>query len=309
MEDHSQRPDHPRVSIGLPVYNGEAYLAAAIDSVVNQSFRDWELIICDNASTDGTRRICREYSDRDPRIQYHRNDTNLGAAANYNLAFQRSRGEYFKWASHDDFFSEHFIARCVAEMDRDPGISLSFSRFDYVDESGSKIRASADNLSVPGETVESRIRRLTALQIESTDVYWAIFGLIRSVALRRTDLIAPYIASDQTLLFHLALMGKFHQVPETLFFRREHAEESMSANQSYRDRATWFDSSRTKVEVYLPNWRLIREHFALIHRERLSPLPAWRCYFHVVRRFAHKWRALGGEVKWAILSPISSRRL
>jgi len=309
MEDDRQQRDLPRVSVGMPVYNGAGYLSDAIESVLNQSFRSLELIICDNASTDDTERICREFLARDSRIRYHRNETNLGAAANYNLAFERARGEYFKWSSHDDLCGEDFLDRCVAAMDRDSGISLAFSRFDYVDEAGEKIRSSAADLTVCGEQVWERIRQLTALQIESTDIYWAIFGLIRSSALRKTDLIAPYIASDQTLLFHLALQGRFHQVPDTLFFRREHADESMSANRSTRDRAAWFDSSRTEPEIYLPNWRLLREHFALIRRERLAPHHAVRCLFHVVRRFAHKWRALAGEIKAAGIALVSAKRL
>ncbi len=87
----------PRVSIGLPVFNGERYLARAIDSILAQDFRDLELVVCDNASTDRTAEICAAYARRDPRVRYHRNPRNLGAGPNYDRCFHLARGEYFKW--------------------------------------------------------------------------------------------------------------------------------------------------------------------------------------------------------------------
>ncbi len=77
----------PAVSIGLPVYNGDNFLAEAIDSILRQTMEDFELIISDNASTDRTEEICREYAAGDSRIRYYRNESNLGAMANYNLVF------------------------------------------------------------------------------------------------------------------------------------------------------------------------------------------------------------------------------
>ena len=98
----------PRVSLGFPVYNGERYLAAALDSLLGQTFRDLEVVICDNASTDRTAELCAAYAARDARVRYHRNPTNLGAAPNFNRTFELSRGEYFKWAAHDDVCAPTF---------------------------------------------------------------------------------------------------------------------------------------------------------------------------------------------------------
>src|SRR5689334_3559190 len=90
----------PKVSIGLPVYNGENYLAKTIASILAQTFTDFELIICDNASSDSTQRICEDFARQDARVRYGRNEKNLGAGPNYDLAFSRSTGTYFKWAAH-----------------------------------------------------------------------------------------------------------------------------------------------------------------------------------------------------------------
>src|SRR5688572_10868700 len=99
---------NPRVSIGLPVYNGENYLAEAIDSILAQTFEDFELIISDNASTDRTQEICEAYAAKDGRIRYYRSEVNKGSAWNFNRVFELARGEYFKWAAHDDYIAPEY---------------------------------------------------------------------------------------------------------------------------------------------------------------------------------------------------------
>ena len=117
----------PRVSIGLPVYNGERFLARAIDSLLAQDFVDFELVISDNASTDGTGEISRDYAARDPRIRYHRNERNIGAVGNFNRTLDLASGEYFKWAAHDDWCAPQFLGRCVEVLDDDPSTVLCFT--------------------------------------------------------------------------------------------------------------------------------------------------------------------------------------
>ena len=97
----------PKLSIGLPVYNVAKFVCATIDSLLAQTYTDFELIICDNASTDGTLAIAQEYADRDPRVRIHRNPTNVGASKNYEIAVDQLRGEYFKWQAADDLVYAH----------------------------------------------------------------------------------------------------------------------------------------------------------------------------------------------------------
>ena len=103
----------PRVSIGMPVRNGQKYIREAIDSIRAQTFSDWELVICDNASTDNTESIVREYAQRDARIRYHKNERDIGPAGNHNVCFKLARGEYFRWHAHDDLIGADYLARCV----------------------------------------------------------------------------------------------------------------------------------------------------------------------------------------------------
>src|SRR5215212_2547350 len=103
----------PQVSLGVPVYNGEKYLAEALESLLQQDYADFEIIISDNASTDGTEEICRNFAGRDKRIRYYRNETNIGASPNYNRTFELARGRYFKWCAHDDVCLPAFVRRAA----------------------------------------------------------------------------------------------------------------------------------------------------------------------------------------------------
>ena len=93
----------PKVTIGLPVYNGEQFLAQSIETLLGQTFTDFELVISDNASTDRTEEICRKFAEADARILYSRNDRNVGGMNNANLTVDRARGEYYRLAAHDDY--------------------------------------------------------------------------------------------------------------------------------------------------------------------------------------------------------------
>jgi len=151
----------PRVSIGLPVFNGENYLTEAISSVLNQTFTDLELVICDNASTDRTHAICCEYAAADQRVRYIRNESNIGAAKNYNLVWEKSTGTYFKWLAHDDRLLPGYVAATVAALEHDPGVVLCNSVVDYIDQFGQ--RRDPDVTEFWSE-VRTRIQSLQFLQ-------------------------------------------------------------------------------------------------------------------------------------------------
>ena len=108
------------LSVGMPAYNSEQDIRDAIDSVLNQTFTDFELIISDNASTDSTQSICEEYASKDPRIQYVRNDENIGVTGNYNAVFKLSKGKYFKWASSNDYCAPSFFEQIINTLEMKP---------------------------------------------------------------------------------------------------------------------------------------------------------------------------------------------
>lgn len=130
----------PRVTIGLPVYNGRNYLAQTMESLLAQTYTDFELVICDNASTDDTEAICRAFAARDERVRYFRNEENIGASANYNRVFELGRGMYFKWAAHDDLLAPAYLERCVEVLDQNPDVVLAYTQAKAIDGKGGIVK-------------------------------------------------------------------------------------------------------------------------------------------------------------------------
>ena len=216
----------PLVSIGLPVYNGENFVAEAIQCVLNQTFSNWELVICDNCSADRTLAICLEFADQDRRIRVYQNPRNMGVSFNYNEVFRLSRGQYFKWIAHDDLFAPRFIESCIHELEKDEHVVLAFPKMCYVDADGRVLRRQASELSVLGLTAESRAKQLMALAAQGTDFIWLAYGLIRSDVVEQSGAMGLYAGDDQVLLFKIALRGCIKQLGQEMFFRREHPEAS-----------------------------------------------------------------------------------
>src|SRR5579871_5511395 len=150
----------PKVGIGLPVYNDDRFLAQTLDCLLSQSYRDFELIICDNASTDATEEICRSYANKDERIRYHRNSTNIGVSRNFNLSFNLARSEYFKWAAANDLCATDMIERCVEVLDQRPDCVLCFAKTRIIDENGAVCEDYDDHLDLQHDRPSERFRML-----------------------------------------------------------------------------------------------------------------------------------------------------
>lgn len=248
MEQQVKMPDSPdappRVTIGLPVYNGENYLREAIESLLSQSFEDFELIISDNASTDGTRAICEHYAELDQRVRYDRCKTNLGARRNYNRLVAMARGEYFKWAAHDDNCYPDFLAECVAALGRDPDAVVCYPTTHLIDDKGEVMSEYRNGLDLPHATPHERlVAYLMVNFIRKSRMCIPIFGVLRVTALRKTRLIQDFLGSDRTLLAHLALLGKFIELPGILFQRRVHFGSSTMADKSFSAQLAWLNMS------------------------------------------------------------------
>ena len=131
--------DRPLVSVGLPVYDGEEYVADAISSILAQTYDKLELVIADNASTDQTEQICRKFAALDGRIRYVRNPQNIGAGPNHNLVFTLSTGRYFKWCAADDRINPEFLGSCVALLEERPDVVLAYPSVRSIDADGNEI--------------------------------------------------------------------------------------------------------------------------------------------------------------------------
>jgi glycosyltransferase involved in cell wall biosynthesis len=265
-----------RVSIGLPVYNGERFIAEAIECALGQTYRDIELVICDNASTDGTRAICESYAASDERVRYHRNAENLGAARNFSRTFELARGELFKWLPADDLMAPDCIERCVAALNATPAGVLAYTQACGIDETGRRLQRSVHPVALEeqGDAVE-RFRRFREEHDFRHGVRaWPmlyVFGLIRSSVLRETGLIAPYVNSDSNLVYELLLAGRFVEVADDLVFFRHHEHSYSEYALDAKQRQQFFDpQSRAVRSAWLHEKRLHLAHTATILTSRLS---------------------------------------
>lgn len=260
----STSSEAPTVSIGLPVYNGARYLRQTLDSIVCQTFGDFELIISDNGSVDGSGEICREYASRDSRIRYYRNDENRGASWNYKRVFELARGKYFRWAPADDCFAPESVQECVAVLDAYPEVVLCYPQTILIDSKGSTIRPYADNLDVRDLSPVARFREARK-RIGLVNV---LYGLIRLDLLRKTALLGSYPGADIVLVLELTLYGHFHEIPKPLFFRRMH-EHASSSIKTVAGVQEFFDP-KSRGQLFMRAWMHLSQHFASILRAPLS---------------------------------------
>lgn len=287
----------PRVTIGVPVYNGERFLAEALEAALAQTFQDFELIISDNASTDRTEAICREYAARDARIRYHRNATNLGATRNYNVLFEMARGSYFKWAAYDDLYSPNFLEQAVAVLEQQPEVMVVYGKSFKLDEQGQNLGYEAVDLHLRQASARERYAAYHRRFKQHRNCN-AVFGLIRSNALARTPRIGNYVSSDEVLLAELALMGHMVELPEAFFYRRDHPQMSVRAYKKLSERIAWFDTSK-QGQLHLPHWEWLFRQAAAINRVPQPFLGKLACYWELRWWLPRKRRYLYNEtIDW-----------
>lgn len=263
-----------RLTIGLPVYNGEDYLAASINSLLAQTFTDFELIVSDNASTDGTRSVAESFAALDPRVRYVRHPVNLGSTENHNFVIREATGEFFKWASDDDLYAPDLLQRCIEALDARPEIALAHAWTAFIDEAGEAIHAKDYPLTTDVTSAPERFRSLLHTQ-GGDDIY----GVIRTRVLDRIRPFGSYHNADRVFVAELALHGPFHQIPEALYFRRDHPGRAERAS-SLRHRCVVLDAKRADPWRH-PVVRLLIEYIAgyvgAIYRAPISRADRLRC--------------------------------
>lgn len=235
----------PMVSIGMPVFNGEKFIGAALDSFLEQTFSDFELIISDNASTNGTERICREYAARDQRIRYVRQSTNLGPVANFKFVLDEARGEYFTWAACDDTRSSDFIALNFRFLSENPEYVASTSPNGF--EGQSMDSENLENFALNGEIFERFVRFFDYCWVS----HGIFYSLVRTNVLRGCEVIGQsIIAMDWAIDLYLASMGKIHRTKDGYtIFGIQGISSGSDVYKIFRNDA---------IELLLPFYRLTR---------------------------------------------------
>ncbi len=311
----------PTISIGLFVYNGERFLPRSLDSLLRQTFRDFELIISDNASTDRTEEICREYAARDQRIHYYRNEKNMGAGWNSRRVFELATGKYFKLAAHDDMIQPDFLRLCLDALEADDSFILAHSLTRVIDENGQFIENYDDGLRTGSLDPVERARDLL---LRGHRCY-PIFGLIRMDALHKVPSFGNYAHSDRVLLLRLGLLGRFYEVPHSLFISTSHSGQSVwtmpERTKAKGFRLTrrygtlpaleWWDPTKARKIVF-PEWNAAKEFLLSVARSPLDPWQRLRCYGLVARWMLKYHRRMAKDLLIAadqVLFNFQNRRL
>lgn len=276
---------NPRLSIGLPVFNGENYLECALNSLINQTFTDFELIISDNASTDRTRDICEAHAVKDPRVRYYRNSVNIGATQNWYRVFELSSGEYFASAAHDDFYDPEYMRKCINVLDQDPAVVVCHSKTCMIDDNDNQIGNFEVELDTTSDKPHVRLFNIIATDYLCIQLY----GVMRSKSLAATKVFSGYYGCDRNTLVELCLMGKIQEVPEYLFFHRLYDDAlgaAMNSGKSIDELllldpgVDWQDRNYSRI--------IYSTYFASASRIVQSPPEKVKCYAQLGRIMVQK---------------------
>jgi glycosyltransferase involved in cell wall biosynthesis len=281
----------------MPVYNGERYLRLALDALLAQTYRDFTLVISDNASTDATEGICRDYAARDPRIRYVRQAQNLGAVRNINALIDMAASPLFMWHADDDIAEPELLEACVAELDRRPGAVLAYCVAAPIDADGNLAPRPPRPLDLASPDPVRRFELCLDPIPYSENVNYA---LMRRDVLLRTQRHGPFAGGDRGLAAELALHGPFARIDRTLFRRRlAVTERSASETETY--------NTGRPARFRLREWRILGQNLRSIQRAPLPFAVKRRLYGAVARQLRlHPTRYLA-ELKNALRGLSGSR--
>ena len=266
------------VSIGMPVRNEGRWIAAAIDSLLAQTFTDFELTIADNASNDATEEICRAAAADDARVRYFRRAHDVGVRKNWNLLAREARGRYFCWAPGHDRWRPEFLSACVGVLEErprpavlartaasaDPPVVLAYPLAAGIDGAGGSIPVQECRLDVRGLRAERRF--LTVLFGLASGL--PIHGVMRTSAIQRTRGLGANVGPEYPVLAELALLGAIAHVPRVLFEYRRVREET-SREFTRRTLSAW-QRRRPRQLILTPEWELMREHLRVVRDAPLT---------------------------------------
>jgi glycosyltransferase involved in cell wall biosynthesis len=286
----------PRVSIAVPAYNCEKYIAQSLESLLGQSYGDFELVISDNASTDGTEAVCRRFAAQDKRVRYVRRTENIGGPGNFRYVFSLCSGEYHKWSTADDYWHPEFLKEAVAVLDQRPDVVLCYPKTRKIDLEGATLSDYDDRLHLIDDSPRTRFRQL----YERIGLCNAHLGLIRREAMLKTQLIGSHRASDVDFLGEMALLGKFWLLPEIRFFRRFHPESSSWDRGNVEHQRKYYNPNG-KASGNADAWRRLGFQFDMVWRSSIGVVDKLALSKDIGRWARHERHALSQEILGRVL--------
>jgi glycosyltransferase involved in cell wall biosynthesis len=299
----------PRVCIGVPVYNGAKYIAATIEASLAQTYRDLEVVVADNASTDETAEICRAYAARDERLRYERFEEHIGVADSFTRTFGLCRSEFFQWAASDDLHDVTFVEKAVAVLDSRSDAVVCYSDTAIVDEVGEVIRKDDFVLDLDHPSPSTRFHRLVMAPPKRHGAHEQ-YGLIRADVMRRTGVMSNHVMGCRVLLAELALRGSLVKIDEILFFNRDHSGRSQrdgrprsrpgSVLTAWLPIGAWppseFWNPRKRGHIVFPEFDITGQWIRVVLRTRMTPQNRIRCFGTLLRMILWRLPKFGRDV-------------
>jgi glycosyltransferase involved in cell wall biosynthesis len=279
------------VSIGLPVRNGEKSVESVVRSVLGQDHEHIELVISDNASTDGTEEICRALARLDRRIAYYRQPDNIGLINNNIRTKQLAHGTFFRWIGDDDLLLPNYVSRCLEEFADDERLILVTTQLAYTGPNGNTETLGYHGKSLQSEDPATRFAEWLRLLNESHMLIDPLYGLLRKAAVASIP-IRNMPRGDEVLAAKMALTGPWGHVPEVLGHRHWHAERLTHVARKL-DLHPW--------QAHFANVLQCRELLAYLRQAELTPSERRRAQAAVGRLYlrrhwataVHRSRRLG----------------
>ena len=225
---------NPKLTIGMPVYNGELFIKKAIESILDQTFTDFELIISNNSSTDSTEKICQDFIDKDNRIQIHTQKKNIGIHRNFNFLLSKAKGEYFAWAAVDDYLDNDFMEKNLKILESDKSVVSSVGKIipygvDSLDIDSTLVDTSVFPKFLKNFIKSGRRRKMIDAGPVSGNMNYKIrtffkitkslgrwYGVHRTEQLKKCIIEKPFINVEVSVFLNLLRLGDFHEESSTI---------------------------------------------------------------------------------------------
>jgi len=279
-----------KVFIGMPVYNGERFLREAVDSLRAQIFTDWEILISDDASTDDTSVICKEYIQRDPRITYIRQEKNTGMFQNFKFLIDQADCDYFMWAAQDDLWEKDFLGTCVERLDTDADIAIAATSIADIDSFGRTLRELSSFSFLSGKPGILSIARYV-LQPEILGKCNIMYSLFRLNAIRKIWEIYPQ-RTEWGSDYHFSLAAVSHfgiHIDHRILFKKRHGGFSnpFSTKNDRKDvvRKIEFKNPKNYMFPFGRFNRYLEGHLEALRDTHYKPLTAILLYIRLPRSF------------------------
>ncbi len=225
----------PSIGIGLPVYQNEKFLAITLDSILAQSYTNFVVYLCEDQSDDGTADICEQYANKDSRIRYHQNESNLGEIGNHQRVLDLAETDYFMFARGHEILPENLLADCIETLEQDEEVVLAFAKTVWIDEQGQRIRERhLPHFDTRGCDVVARCA------LAFWGKYEAFYGVSKTSTMKSIKVLEPIVATDLIMLFEMSLRGTFANINAGERCRRYYYDNESYANRIRRYQRTLY---------------------------------------------------------------------